>query len=75
MLPQSKHYRFYEKKHKILDGDILRDHAVQWTLIQSLGTSRTMFIAAFNDAGDIYMINNSIHRKHKYIIRFYKGVL
>ena len=55
----------YGKKHKILDGDILRDHAVQWSLIQSLETSRTIFIAVFNDAGDIYMIN-SIHRKHKY---------
>ena len=33
--------------------------------IQSLETSRTVFIAVFNDAGDIYMIN-SIHSKHKY---------
>ena len=49
----------------MLDIDILRDHAVQWGLIQSLETSRTIFIAVFNDAGDIYMIN-SIHRKHKY---------
>ena len=49
----------------MLDGDILRDHAVQWTLIQSLETSRSMFIAVFNHAEDIYMIN-SIHRKHKY---------
>ena len=37
----------------------------EWTLIQSLETSRTMFIAVFNAARDICMIN-SIHRKHKY---------
>ena len=33
--------------------------------VQSLDTSRTMFIAVFNGAGNIYTIN-SIHRKHKY---------
>ena len=33
-----------------------------------------MFIAVFNDTGDICMIN-SILRKHINTIRFYKGVL
>ena len=56
----------YGRKHNILDGDILRDHTVEWTLIQSLETSsRTMFIVVFSGARDICMIN-SIHRKHKY---------
>ena len=65
MPPQNKHNRLLWKEAQE-DGDILRDHAVQWSLIQSLETSRTIFIAVFcNDAGDIYMIN-SIHRKHKY---------
>ena len=49
----------------MLDIDILRDHGVQSTLIQSSETSRTMFIAVFNDIGDIHMIN-SVCRKHKY---------
>ena len=56
----------YGKKHKMLDIDILRDHGVQSTLIQSSETSRTMFVAVFNDIGDIHMINT---------IRFYKGML
>ena len=49
----------------MLDIDILRDHGVQSTLIQSSETSRTMFIAVFNDIWDIHMIN-SVCRKHKY---------
>ena len=49
----------------MLDIDILRDHGVQSTLIQSSETSRTMFVAVFNDNGDIQMIN-SVCRKHKY---------
>ena len=49
----------------MLDIDILRDHGVQSTLTQSSETSRTMFIAVFNDIGDIHMIN-SVCRKHKY---------
>ena len=49
----------------MLDIDILRDHGVQSTLIQSSETSRTMFVAVFNDIGDIHMIN-SVYRKHKY---------
>ena len=49
----------------MLDIDILRDHGVQSTLIQSSETSRTMFVAGFNDIGDIHMIN-SVCRKHKY---------
>ena len=49
----------------MLDIDILRDHGVQSTLIQSSETSRTMFVAVFNDIGDIHMIN-SVCRKHKY---------
>ena len=67
MLLQNKHNRLLwkEAQYTVLDGDILRDHAVEWTLIQSLETSRTMFIAVFNGARDICMIN-SIHRKHKY---------
>ena len=49
----------------MVDIDILRDHGVQSTLIQSSETSRTMFGAGFNDIGDIRMIN-SVCRKHKY---------
>ena len=49
----------------MLDIDILRDHGVQSTLIQSSETSRTMFVAVFNDIGDIHMIN-SVCRKQKY---------
>ena len=49
----------------MLDIDILRDHGVQSTLIQSSETSRTMFAAVFNDIGDIHMIN-SVCGKHKY---------
>ena len=49
----------------MLDIDILRDHGVQSTLIQSSETSKTMFIGGFNDIGDIHMIN-SVCRKHKY---------
>ena len=70
MPPQNKHNRLlWEEAQNIRrrhpERSLLRDHAVQWTLIQSLETSRTIFIAVFNDAGDIYIIN-SIHRKHKY---------
>ena len=49
----------------MLDIDILRDHGVQATLIQSSETSRTMFVAVFNDIGDIHMING-VCRKHNY---------
>ena len=49
----------------MLDIDILRDHGVQSTLIQSSETSRTVFVAVFNDIGYIHMIN-SVCRKHKY---------
>ena len=49
----------------MLDIDILRDHGVQPTLIQSSETSRTMFVEVVNDIGDIHMIN-SVCRKHKY---------
>ena len=62
MPPQNKHNRLLWKEAQ---NSRRRHHAVQWSLIQSLETSRTIFIAVFNDAGDIYMIN-SIHRKHKY---------
>ena len=57
----------------MLDGDILRDHGAQWTLMQSWETSRIMFIAVFNDVGDIYMINRFLENINT--IRFYKGVL
>ena len=43
----------------MLDGHFLRDHAVQCTLIQSSETSRTLFIAVFNDVEDIYRINTN----------------
>ena len=69
MLPQNKHNRLMlwkqaqnirrrvpERSRCPMDPD---------TEIQSLETSRTMFIVAFTDAGDIYMIN-SIHRQHRY---------
>ena len=49
----------------MLDVDILRDHGVQSTQIQSSETARTMFVVVFNDIGDIHMIN-SVCRKHKY---------
>ena len=51
-ITQNKHNRYcYGKKHKMLDIDILGDHGVQSTLIQRSETSRTMFIAVFNDVG------------------------
>ena len=49
----------------MLDGDVLRDHGLQWTLIQTEEISRTMFIGVFGDVGEICMIN-SILRKHNY---------
>ena len=65
MPPQNKHNRLLWKEAQNIRRRHPESHAVQWSLIQSLQTSRTIFIVVFNDAGDIYMIN-SIHRKHKY---------
>ena len=66
MPPQNKHNRLLWKEAQNIRRRHPERSPVQWSLIQSLETSRTIFIAVFNDAGDIYMILNSIHRKHKY---------
>ena len=58
----------------MLDGDILKDHEVQSTLIQSFETPRTMFIALFNDAAQIYIINIRMLENIN-TIRFYKDVI
>ena len=58
MPPQNKHDRLLWKEAQ----NIRRRHPERSRCFE---TSRTIFIAVFNDAGDIYMIN-SIHRKHKY---------
>ena len=55
----------YENDYKMLDGYVLRDYGVLSILIHGRETSRTMFIAVFNDTGNICMIN-SILIKHKY---------
>ena len=66
MPPQNKHNRLlWKETQNVRYIDILRDHGVQSTLMQSSETSRTMFVAVFNDIGDIHMIN-SVCRKHKY---------
>ena len=44
----------------MLDGDILRDHGIQSTLIQSSETPRTMFITVFNDVVVMWCFNDDV---------------
>ena len=65
MPPQNKHNRLLWKKAQNVRYIHPERSRCPITLIQSSETSRTMFIAVFNDIGDIHMIN-SVCRKHKY---------
>ena len=66
MLPQNKHNRLLWKEAQ----NIKRRHPERSRYLMDpdtefIETSRIMFIAIFNDAGDIYVLN-SIYSKHKY---------
>ena len=73
MPPQNKHNRLLWKEAQNVRYRHPERSRVQSTLIQSSETSRTMFVAVFNDIGDIHMINSVCENINT--IRFYKGVL